>query len=128
MRDCRITVGSNLLTVIMVYVTSVPASYRGMATGPNIVLTNIMACHIFRSTKFGLISDSTYFSSRSHPSGSIPVELRRSDRGAMGDAAIRENSSRGTTTASTVDISKRIDCTDEGSIPMETPKGGYWGV
>lgn len=45
---------TSLLTVIMLYVPSVPVTYQTMFTVPNIVLMNIMACRVFRNTKFGL--------------------------------------------------------------------------
>lgn len=43
----------------MVYITSAPASYRTMFSVPNIALTNIMACYVFRSTRLGLTRGST---------------------------------------------------------------------
>ncbi|EGO01350.1 hypothetical protein SERLA73DRAFT_167446 [Serpula lacrymans var. lacrymans S7.3] len=55
-----ITVGGNLLTTIMVFVPSVSVPYRTMFTVPNVMLTNAMACHVFRSTKIDLIRGSAY--------------------------------------------------------------------
>ncbi|KAF9044987.1 hypothetical protein BJ165DRAFT_1474700 [Panaeolus papilionaceus] len=57
-RYYTVTVSLNLLTVIMLFVSSVPPVYRIMFVVPNVVLTNIMACRVFRDTKFGLMRDS----------------------------------------------------------------------
>jgi len=43
----------NLLTVIMFYNHDVAESYRTMFTVCNIMITNCMACLVFRNTKFG---------------------------------------------------------------------------
>ncbi|PPQ74973.1 hypothetical protein CVT24_010274 [Panaeolus cyanescens] len=53
------TVSLNLLTVIMFFIESVPPTYRLMFTLPNVTLMNIMACRVFRNTKFGLLQDSS---------------------------------------------------------------------
>lgn len=77
----------------MLYVPAVPITYRTMFTVPNIALTNIMACRIFRKTKLGIRTPGTSFfgtTSRSTaratdprtPDG-IPLALRR--RGAPHD-------------------------------------------
>ncbi|KAF8898046.1 hypothetical protein CPB84DRAFT_1681667 [Gymnopilus junonius] len=50
------TVTTSLLTVIMLYIPSVPVTYQTMFTVPNIVLMNIMACRVFRNTKFGIFN------------------------------------------------------------------------
>ncbi|KAF9471347.1 hypothetical protein BDN70DRAFT_888251 [Pholiota conissans] len=49
---------SNLVTVIMVFDTSVPVPMRSMCATPNIVLTNIMACRVYRNTRRGFIRES----------------------------------------------------------------------
>ncbi|KAF9471946.1 hypothetical protein BDN70DRAFT_973215 [Pholiota conissans] len=46
------TITTSLLTVILLYLPFAP-SYKILFTLPNIVLVNIMACHVFRSTKLG---------------------------------------------------------------------------
>ncbi|KAF9471757.1 hypothetical protein BDN70DRAFT_887762 [Pholiota conissans] len=48
---------SNIVTVIMVFDTSVPIPMRSMCATPNIVITNIMACRVYRNTRFGLIRE-----------------------------------------------------------------------
>ncbi|KAJ7222153.1 hypothetical protein GGX14DRAFT_558254 [Mycena pura] len=56
-------VTSNTLVTVMLYNTRVAFAYRTMFTMCNIMITNAMACHVFRNTKFGLdkmtSSDST---------------------------------------------------------------------
>ncbi|KIM36345.1 hypothetical protein M413DRAFT_31763 [Hebeloma cylindrosporum] len=47
------TVGCNLLTVVMFYIKSLPGGYRTMFVVPNVMLMNIMACRVYRNTKFG---------------------------------------------------------------------------
>ncbi|KAF9563106.1 hypothetical protein CPC08DRAFT_686956 [Agrocybe pediades] len=79
------TVTTNLMTVIMLFVKSVPVTYRTMFTVPNIMLMNVMACRVFRNTKFGLFRESSFsttdFKSTSpeakfaQPHQSIPLSL-----------------------------------------------------
>jgi len=45
----------------MLYLPSVPTTYRTMFTVPNIALTNIMACRVFRKTKLGMHGSNTSF-------------------------------------------------------------------
>lgn len=59
----RLTVGSNLLTVMFFYIRSLRGTYQTMLTGPNVVLTNIMACYVFRKLKLGLFEDDSISSS-----------------------------------------------------------------
>ncbi|CAA7267685.1 unnamed protein product [Cyclocybe aegerita] len=47
------TVTTNLLTAVIFFFDSIPAGYRTMLIIPNIVLTNIMACRVYRRTKLG---------------------------------------------------------------------------
>uniref|UniRef100_A0A8H7XNM8 Uncharacterized protein n=1 Tax=Psilocybe cubensis TaxID=181762 RepID=A0A8H7XNM8_PSICU len=51
------TVTSNLLTVVLMALPSLPVTYRTMLAGPNIMLMNIMACRVFRKTKLGLFDN-----------------------------------------------------------------------
>ncbi|KAF9043104.1 hypothetical protein BJ165DRAFT_1529223 [Panaeolus papilionaceus] len=51
------TVTSSLLTVIMLEVDAVPPVFRSMFTVSNVMLMNIMACRVYRNTKFGLFGD-----------------------------------------------------------------------
>lgn len=53
----RTTVSVGLLTVAMLYVPGIPPVYRTMFTVPNIALMNIMACRVFRNTRFGKIGN-----------------------------------------------------------------------
>ena len=53
----RITLISNLVTVIMVFDTSVPIPLRSMCATPNLVLTNIMACRVYRRTRAGIFRE-----------------------------------------------------------------------
>ena len=46
------TVGCNLLTLVTFYINSFTIAYRAMFIVPNIMLTNVMACRVFRNTKF----------------------------------------------------------------------------
>ncbi|KAF8810290.1 hypothetical protein BYT27DRAFT_7186756 [Phlegmacium glaucopus] len=48
----------NVLTVIMFFDQSIPDSLRTVFMVPNVVLTNIMACRVFRNTIFGSVRES----------------------------------------------------------------------
>ncbi|PPR01380.1 hypothetical protein CVT24_006218 [Panaeolus cyanescens] len=78
------TVGINLITVIMFYITSIPATYRLIIGIPDIVLMNVMACRIYRNTKLGIFSLPTQFPNnalvnRSHTKGVVVVEVSNSN-------------------------------------------------
>jgi len=49
-----VAVTSNTLVTVMLYNTRVALAYRTMFTVCNIMITNAMACYVFRNTKFGL--------------------------------------------------------------------------
>ncbi|KAJ3511793.1 hypothetical protein NLJ89_g3893 [Agrocybe chaxingu] len=53
------TVSTNLLTVVVFFLKTVPVVYRTMFVVPNVMLMNIMACRVFRRTKFGLYREKT---------------------------------------------------------------------
>ncbi|KAF9045140.1 hypothetical protein BJ165DRAFT_1475549 [Panaeolus papilionaceus] len=59
------TVTTNLVAVIMFYINVVPPTYRSMFTVPNVALMNIMACRVFRKTKFGVFREVTISTSHS---------------------------------------------------------------
>ncbi|KAJ6473087.1 hypothetical protein C8R45DRAFT_761049, partial [Mycena sanguinolenta] len=48
-----ITVASNILALIMFYNTSIQGSHSTKFTVPNLMVANVMACHVFRNTKLG---------------------------------------------------------------------------
>ena len=64
---------SNLVTVIMVYDTAVPIPLRAMCATPNLVLTNIMACRVYRKTKVGLFKDVEASTSRASEKNRKPI-------------------------------------------------------
>ncbi|KAF9043113.1 hypothetical protein BJ165DRAFT_1529231 [Panaeolus papilionaceus] len=78
------TVTTNLMTVIMLYIEAVPITYRTMFTVPNIALMNIMACRVFRNTKFGVFRETSISTSRMNSTNPadrsasvIPLSLRK---------------------------------------------------
>ncbi|KAJ7803191.1 hypothetical protein B0H14DRAFT_2889545 [Mycena olivaceomarginata] len=80
-----ITVTANTLTVVMFYNTRVAPTYRVMFTVCNIMVTNAMACHVFRNTKFGFhrrIATTSDILSR--VSGSIPLSVPSQRSGGTG--------------------------------------------
>ncbi|KAJ7192842.1 hypothetical protein GGX14DRAFT_379755 [Mycena pura] len=48
-----IALTANLVVVVMYYNTQVATTYSTMFTSCNVMLTNAMACHVYRNTKFG---------------------------------------------------------------------------
>ncbi|OCH89336.1 hypothetical protein OBBRIDRAFT_756712 [Obba rivulosa] len=99
------TVGSNLLTVIMVYAPGVPVTYRTMFTVPNVVLTNAMSCRIFRSTKFGLIKDVSMSSTMNRSTtqaGSIPLSFRK-------NGSYRKDELASDLTSTAIEVTKVVD-------------------
>jgi len=52
-------VTTSLMSVIIFYIKSVPMVYRTMFPIPNLVLMNIMACRVYRNTKFGIFREAT---------------------------------------------------------------------
>ncbi|KAK7008320.1 hypothetical protein R3P38DRAFT_2399659, partial [Favolaschia claudopus] len=47
-----ITVLSNALMILMLYAPGIPPIYRGMLSIPNMALTNILACRVYRNVRF----------------------------------------------------------------------------
>lgn len=86
-----ITVGSNLLVIIMLYV-GVPPTFGSMFTVPNLFLCNAMACLVFRKAKLGLIRDSASGANTSQQHGSrsgYPLsQLSQPNRTERGDGHI----------------------------------------
>ncbi|KJA18070.1 hypothetical protein HYPSUDRAFT_145589 [Hypholoma sublateritium FD-334 SS-4] len=84
-----ITLISNMVTVIMVFDTSVPIPLRSMCATPNLVLTNIMACRVYRRTKAGLFREvevSTTALSEKNRKPNIPIAFYTSHTKATTDA------------------------------------------
>jgi len=54
----RATVTTSLLTVVLQYLPTVPIVCRTLFSLLNIVLMNIMACRVYRNTKFGIFRES----------------------------------------------------------------------
>jgi hypothetical protein len=55
----RSTVGLTFLSVIFLAIKSIPAVYRSAIGIPDIMLVNVMACRVFRNTKFGIFRETT---------------------------------------------------------------------
>ncbi|KAJ7478661.1 hypothetical protein B0H11DRAFT_2028185 [Mycena galericulata] len=53
-----ITVATNILTTLLVFIPGVSLVYRGMFVIPNVALTSIMACRVYRNTRLGITSGS----------------------------------------------------------------------
>lgn len=51
--DKSVSVTSNIVVVILTWVKGAPIAYRLMFTVLNVALTNMMACRVYRHTKFG---------------------------------------------------------------------------
>ena len=55
----RSTVGLTFLSVTFITIESIPAVYRSAVGIPNIMLVNVMACRVYRNTKFGIFKETT---------------------------------------------------------------------
>ncbi|KAJ7652580.1 hypothetical protein B0H17DRAFT_957870, partial [Mycena rosella] len=53
-----ITVVTNVLATLLVYIPTVSPVYHGLLSVPNMTLTSIMACRVYRNTKLGIICGS----------------------------------------------------------------------
>jgi hypothetical protein len=60
----RITVVSNITASVMIYAPGVGPTYRSLASPPNLMLSTLMACRVFRHTKLVL-------SQNNHPSFNV---------------------------------------------------------
>ncbi|KAJ7142690.1 hypothetical protein C8R44DRAFT_924322 [Mycena epipterygia] len=65
-----ITVISNIATSIMIY-THVGTGYHALLALPNITLTSVLACRVYRRTRLGLTQDSDMMLPSSTPRGNI---------------------------------------------------------
>ena len=69
-----------MVTVIMVFDTGVPIPLRSMCATPNIVITSIMACRVYRRTRAGLfreveLSTTTMFNKNRKPTSTPPIRV-----------------------------------------------------
>ncbi|KDR72732.1 hypothetical protein GALMADRAFT_228998 [Galerina marginata CBS 339.88] len=111
------TVISGLLTLIMQFIPSVPAAYQTMFVAPNAVLMNVMACRVFRNTKFGRFRENTTSTSKiglQEPSNAKPLIPLSFIRGSRGQ---RPTSNGTTFDASVIDVTKAVDQTVVDYIP-----------
>ncbi|PPQ65076.1 hypothetical protein CVT24_003030 [Panaeolus cyanescens] len=79
-----ITIFTSLTSVIMLYVPNVPPAYRVMFATSNVSVMNIMACRVFRNTKFGIyreadISTSRIMATREQDIGRSPLVFQKSN-------------------------------------------------
>ncbi|PPQ87208.1 hypothetical protein CVT25_014181, partial [Psilocybe cyanescens] len=51
------TISTGLLAFVMLFMTGVEVTYKTTFLVPNIMLMNIMACYVFRKTKFGIFAE-----------------------------------------------------------------------
>ncbi|KAJ7687169.1 hypothetical protein B0H17DRAFT_1203829 [Mycena rosella] len=49
-----ITVVTNVVAILLVYIPTVSPVYRGLLSVPSMTLTSIMACRVYRNTKLGI--------------------------------------------------------------------------
>ncbi|KAF8154825.1 hypothetical protein B0H34DRAFT_538909 [Crassisporium funariophilum] len=66
------TVGVNFMTVVIYSIPSVPSVYRSIFGVPNIMLMNVLACRVYRNTKFGVFKEEV----------TLNTEILAVDRGA----------------------------------------------
>ncbi|KAJ6596051.1 hypothetical protein B0H10DRAFT_2089378 [Mycena sp. CBHHK59/15] len=73
---------SNIAVTVMVYAPHLHPAYHGLLAIPNVMLTSVMACRVYRNTKLGTVRESTDVSLavRTIGGGSIPVHLSRPTR------------------------------------------------
>jgi hypothetical protein len=86
----RIAVTCNVIIVAMAYTTSLSGTYRTLFTAVNVMVSNSMACNLFRRLRFNLgpnISSGTTsnVSGRKNraPAQSIPLALRSNHSGVV---------------------------------------------
>ncbi|KAJ7844708.1 hypothetical protein B0H13DRAFT_2096156 [Mycena leptocephala] len=75
-----ITVVTNVVTTAMVYIPTTRPLYRGLLVIPNVTVSSIMACRVYRNTKLGLIHGSMdlvlpTLNPRTSESRSIPLSV-----------------------------------------------------
>ncbi|KAK7031720.1 hypothetical protein R3P38DRAFT_2521771 [Favolaschia claudopus] len=100
-----ITVTANTLTVVMFYNTRVAPTYRVMFTVCNIMVTNAMACNVFRNTKFGFhrrIATTSQIMSGVSASTSIPLTV-------PSPRSRESNRTRTATSANAIHVNKIVE-------------------
>jgi len=65
---------SNIATSIMIY-THVSTGYHALLALPNITLTSVLACRVYRRTRLGLTQDSDMMLPSSNPRGNMNATL-----------------------------------------------------
>lgn len=94
---------SNLVAVIMLFNTHIPVPMRSMFATPSLVLTNIMACRVYRNTKFGLVRESEISTSN----------MKENNNTGLVFGPLFAHSTR-----ATADTSYRVNTTNLNSMPF----------
>ena len=73
--EYRVTVGLNIVAMVLILVPSVPPVLRAMFSIPNVALQNAMACRVFRQIKLGLLREqpATMAPAHSTPIAFVPI-------------------------------------------------------
>ncbi len=72
----RVTLVSNMATVIMIFDTAVPIPLRLMWVPPNIVITSIMACRVYRRTRSHISREVEISTANGHlPKSALPMKV-----------------------------------------------------
>ncbi|KAJ7660625.1 hypothetical protein B0H17DRAFT_954025 [Mycena rosella] len=74
-----ITVVTNIVAILLVYIPTVSPVYRGLLSVPNMTLTSIMACRVYRNTILGIMRGSRELSLPTlndvGPNGNLAIPL-----------------------------------------------------
>lgn len=107
-----VTVSLNLLAVAMLFAPAIPPIYHVVFVGPNVALMNIMACRVFRDTKFGLIQDTSMSSGVRSDStkigNSVPLRVTRDHDNAFEMSNDDQRRSPSDTVMHVVHITKEV--------------------
>lgn len=87
----RITVGANILVLVLILTPSVPPVYEATFTIPELALQSSMACRVFRNLKFKVLDQNTVLSTVKFGPGSDAPTGGNGDSGASHGYGTRQS-------------------------------------
>ena len=87
----RITVGANILVLVLILTPSVPPVYEATFTIPELALQSSMACRVFRNLKFKVLDQNTVLSTVKFGPGSDAPTGGNGDSGASNGYGSRQS-------------------------------------
>ncbi|KAJ7932845.1 hypothetical protein B0H13DRAFT_2515311 [Mycena leptocephala] len=112
MITCVIVVLSNLVATLLLYLPTIPLIYRGSLVIPNVVLTSVMTCRVYRNKALGVGRSPQY---------SVPTLNRTPDGNTLPLSTVQFQNTQNTTS----DISNGELASYDKNVPQNAPHPSF---